>query len=178
MAVAVIVILKSHLDIYITYDSGIKAYARFLFINIKLFKKHKYLKERIREYKESDLPSEKVKESNELFYDDIVDLISEFKDIIGIFAEHLVECMVFKLVKLNISVGSEDAVSTTFAHTAVSQSVSYLLAYIDEISKIDPASFENINIIPDYISRKSHFDTSIVIRLPLREAFQRLYMYI
>lgn len=178
LAIIVLVIIKSHLDIHITYDSEIRAYAQFLFIKVRLFKKHKYLKERLLSYKESDLPLENVKESNELFYEDIIDLIDEFRDIIEIFAKHLFDCMVFKVVNLNISVGSDDAVSTTFAHTAVSQSVAYLLAYINEISSIDPESYQNVNVIPNYTSRKSHFNTSITIRLPLIEASKRLYKYI
>lgn len=175
---AIIIFLSSCASVHIIYDNHIKCYTQFGFIKIRLFRKHKFLQERIDHYHESDLPSEKVIENNELFYEDIVDLVEEFKELSELFTKHLIDCVTFKILKFNVDIGGRDAVAVTFAHNSVVQSVAYFIEFLDNISEVDHSTLKNIIITPNYISQKSHFNASITIRLPLLEALKRLYLYI
>ncbi|MBQ8163705.1 MAG: hypothetical protein IJZ93_05015 [Clostridia bacterium] len=178
LLLTVVIVLSSCASVHIIYDKHIRCYTQFGFIKIRLFRKHKFLKEKFDHYHESDIPSEKVIENNELFYEDIIDLLEEFKELSELLTKHLIDCVTFKISKLDINIGGKDAVAVTFAHNAVVQSVAYFVGFLDEISNIDLSSLKNIVITPNYISQKSHFNASITMRLPILEALKRLYLYI
>ena len=78
--------------------------------------------------------------------------------------------------RLYIAVATGDAASTAILCGAVSQSLSYLLALLDRVTRLCSKPRE-VAVFPDYLSEKSRADVKLVFFLRVGGAFALLFSF-
>ena len=76
--------------------------------------------------------------------------------------------------RLHVLVATGDAATTAVAYGAVSQSMSYLLALLDRITKLKAAE-PDVLVAPDFTSEKSHVDIHLVLSMRVFGALCTLF---
>ena len=66
--------------------------------------------------------------------------------------------------RLHISVGASDAAKTAILYGVVCQSVAYLMALLDRVTRLKSSSSE-VTVTPDYLSERSKADVKLVFSL-------------
>lgn len=160
--------LRVHIDI--TCNEDISAILRILCIKFALYPKTKkrinpkkfakgYPKEKV---KNSDKSEEKKKTKQKKVTDislgeKIDTVISLVKILFSRFFKHLR----LDVSKIIISVGGEDAAKTAITYGVVSQSVAYLLEFLDNRLKISKKRTGQINVFCDFTSEDVTYDISL-----------------
>ena len=156
-------ILLSRIRLVITFKGGnLVIYKRILFFKKRIYpnsRKRKdsfeVLKQTAKEIFKSEDPelvSKMIFALNEFFTTVIFDVLNKLN---------------IKIVKIHASIGTENAATTAIAHSFAVQSVSYFIGFLDNHSNVDLSRYSDIQITPDFTSRKSWANIKCIIQLHL-----------
>lgn len=79
-----------------------------------------------------------------------------------------------KAARLHLRVATGDAASTAILYGAVCQSLAYLLALLDRVTKLKAAE-PDVSVTADYLSEKSSADVKLIFSLSLWGAFATVF---
>lgn len=159
--------MRIHFDI--ECNSDITANLRILCIKFALYPKNKknpnpkkFTKGYPKEKKEKAVPKRSLKKSrkstNDVSVGEKIDtVVSLVKILFSRFFKHLR----LDVSRILISVGGEDAAKTAITHGIISQSVAYLLDFLDNRIKISKKRKGQINVFCDFTSETVTYDISI-----------------
>ncbi len=187
IALFLILLLSVNIRIRLLYSGELVGVLRVLFFKFRLFpekapkksltvkqlrrlekkEEKKKQKKAAKKKKKGNSTTEKnvKKEKKKRTFSDIRELISEISEIALHFVKRFFPKLHVDIHKLNLTVATNDAAKTALTYGAVCQSVSYLIALLEENSKlkIKPRA---IDVNTDYTKEK--FDADIDIELYLR----------
>ncbi len=176
----VLTLLISPVKIRIKYsDDGTEPqiYARYLFLKYPLLTDKKQKESALIKYylellgkrmddelnKISKLKTEKLKSTTDekASFQDKLDflifLLDFFVNILGEFFNHLK----IKIAVINIVVGTEDAAKTAILYGAFSQSVDYILEFLDNISQVKNVFKYDVSVYPDFLAKETSMNLDI-----------------
>lgn len=156
--------LLSPVKLVISYDDyDMTIYAKYLFIK-KTLVPQKEKKDRKRK-KSKDKDDKKEKDEKETGYQGIVKRLMSMKDDLEYLLSYFFGKLHFRFLKTNIIIACDDAATTALAYGAVSSNVAYIIEVINHFSNIDVRKSSEINISTNFISRKSHIDFLVDMRI-------------
>ena len=163
--------LATKIKLVLAYDDDFRAYLKILFFKFKLYpskddKKEKHKKKAVDKPKK-DESTKSVKASP----DKIIKLIRAMKDIVADFVSSFLGRLHINFVKIRSEIACEDAAKTAIAYGAVTQSVAYLIEFLDNISNVDKSRFSDIDIRANFISQKSWVELNCVLYLRVISLF-------
>ncbi|MBQ7377572.1 MAG: DUF2953 domain-containing protein [Clostridia bacterium] len=80
-----------------------------------------------------------------------------------------------RIDRLKIAVATDDAAKTAILYGGVSQTVSYILAFCEEQSNLQPIKEKNVSVSADFLSDKTTADVHICLWLRLVTALHLLF---
>ena len=159
-------LLKIHFEI--ECNDEISAKLRVLCIKFSLYPKNKK-KVNINKYKKG-YPKEKVKEEKPQKKEQSIkktqdagidEKISVIIKLLGLLFSRFFKHLRLDVSKILITVGGDDAASTAIIYGIVSQSVAYLLEYLDSHLKISKKRKGEIDVRCDFTSENTVFDIKL-----------------
>lgn len=166
------------LHVRIVYEEELKVYLRVLFITICLFPrptakgvkirafKKGYPKEEKKKKKKKEKPKEKKKTeepSLEALLNKVKFYIRVAMRILSRFKKHIL----LEEVDLQIALGGDDAAKTAITCGILSQSVAYLLDFLDKNFNCSPRIKSDVNVACDFASPVSTYRLALGARLRL-----------
>ncbi len=105
----------------------------------------------------------------------LLENIALIKDIISIFFARFGKRFRIKLVRLNLTVASEDAATTAIMYGAATMGVHAILEILDKVTNLDYKKDSEVNIYIDYLSDKPTADVSLSFGLRVWHLFDILF---
>ena len=170
--ILIFLLLLIKIKLNIILDGELKIYLKVLFLKIRLFpskkkQKKKKPKDKEEKPKKEKKPKEKVAEDGEEKpKPSIFDYIKIICDVVKLFFKKFAKHFHIKLAKIHVRVATGDAASTAILYGAISQSLAYLIATLNAVTRLDGLKRADILIYPDYLSDK--FEAKINITFGLR----------
>lgn len=159
-------LLSLKVKINLILDGDFVAYAKILFVRIKLFprpeKKQKRKKEKPKKQKKktaqksADKPTEKPS---------LVDYIYIIRDVSSAFFGRFAKHLHIKVAKIYIRVATDDAAKTAILYGAVSQALACLLEVLDSVTNLDKIENAEIDVEPDFLSEKTEAKINVTYSL-------------
>lgn len=106
---------------------------------------------------------------------DIVYILKFILNLLRTFAQHYAKKFKVKILKLNISVATDDAASTAILYGTVSQAVSYLIEFLDNNTALTVSRTAKINVVSDFCGDKTQIDIKMEVFIHLRRVLSLLY---
>ena len=176
LAIILLVFLLSFLRIHfdILCNEELSAAFRIFCIRIPLYPKNKkrvsvkkfkkgYPKTKDKKVTPPETKKEKSKKSDIPFDEKISTILSLIKLLFSRFFRHLR----LDVSKIIIIVGGSDAATAAITHGIISQSVAYLLEFLDSHMKISKKRKGEINVLCDFTDESIKYDISISASLSL-----------
>ena len=172
----IIFLLSSRIKIQISYSEDIKVIAKYLFFKKPVYPKQEKLKisdYKYKKYKKKLLKKKKKKsdEKNETVKQpenkkkSIVNQLKLLIYIVKKIYKKLFNKLRIDVKYINITVASDNAAKTAVLYGIVYQSVDYLLAFINENTRINQKKAEDICITTNYLTDKTIFDINLVFSM-------------
>ena len=172
----IIFLLSSRIKIQISYSEDIKVIAKYLFFKKPVYPKQEKLKisdYKYKKYKKKLLKKKKKKsdEKNETVKQpenkkkSIVNQLKLLIYIVKKIYKKLFNKLRIDVKYINITVASDNAAKTAVLYGIVYQSVDYLLAFINENTRIKQKKAEDICITTNYLTDKTIFDINLVFSM-------------
>ncbi len=95
------------------------------------------------------------------------DLVPLIRRVLKLFASRFFGKVHIKVARLNVRVGSSDAMKAAVLYGVVNQSVQYLVEGLNQFTHVDGLDKAEINIAPDFLSDKIEYDFNLTVRLSL-----------
>ena len=170
-------ILSMKINLIVSYNNSIKVSLRFLFIKIKLFPKNeKSAKDRRKAKKKKKTEAQpKPDEQEEVNGPSIVKVIWEIRETVHNLYRRCMGLLHIRFARLNVEIGCEDAAKTALVYGTVTQSVAYLIEYLDTISNVEISKLSQINIQSNFISRKSKAEAKIILYIRVISGIKLLF---
>ena len=170
-------ILSMKINLIVSYNNSIKVSLRFLFIKIKLFPKNeKSAKERRKAKKKKKTEAQpKPDEQEEVNGPSIIKVIWEIRETVHNLYRRCMGLLHIRFARLNVEIGCEDAAKTALVYGTVTQSVAYLIEYLDTISNVEISKLSQINIQSNFISRKSKAEAKIILYIRVISGIKLLF---
>ena len=105
----------------------------------------------------------------------LLENIALIKDIIAIFFSRFGKRFRIKVVRLNLTVASEDAATTAIMYGAATMGVHAILEILDKVTNVDYKKNSEVNIYIDYLSDKPTADVSLSFGLRVWHLFDILF---
>ncbi len=156
-------ILLLRVRVVINYEEILYVYLRVLCFKYRLYPL-KPIKAKRKKKKQKEAPIKESKpEATDKKEDSIPKKLWVMREILLNTISRFLNKLHFKLIKLNVVVGCDNATATALAYGAVTQGISYLLETLDTISNVDISKRSQISVRSDFISQKSSFEGKIVL---------------
>lgn len=177
-----LLLLTLRVKLYITYREEIRVSAGALGIKIRLYPRKKKIK--WRKYSPERAAKIAAKEERKRAKDaakkakkqaqkkaktepqevDVAERMRMVRALVAALFRRAKKHLHLHTARLRIRVASSDAAKTAILYGAVCQSLSYLLAILDRMTKLKSTSSE-VEVFPDYLSEKSTADVKLVFSI-------------
>lgn len=105
----------------------------------------------------------------------LLENIALIKDIVAVFFSRFGKRFRIKVVRLNLTVASEDAATTAIMYGAALMGVRGILEILDRVTNLDYAKSSEVNVYVDYLSDKPTADVSLSFGLRVWHLFDILF---
>ncbi len=105
----------------------------------------------------------------------LTDLVPLVCRVLGLFCSRFFGKLRIKVARLNVRIGSADAMQAAVMYGVVNQSVQYLLEALKKFTHVDGLKKAEINITPDFTSDKLDFDFKLTVRVSLGNVLGALF---
>lgn len=106
---------------------------------------------------------------------DVMYILKFIKELLYTFAKYYANQFKVKILKLNVTVATEDAASTAILYGAVSQSVGYLIEFLKNNTDLTVPRGAEISVISDFCGKTANVDVKLEIVIRLRKVISLLY---
>ncbi len=170
------------IKVNLTYNGGIRASLKFFFFRFQIIPKKNKKRMSKKEFNEEVKKSKKNKvkkqkknaqktvKTRKYSADDIPFYFELIKDFLAKTYNSVRRGLTVKIKSINVVVGTDDAAKTAIAYGVISQSVAYLLQFLDSIAKVSKTKSSKISVTSDFLSDQTDFDFNIDISWKLWRA--------
>ena len=165
-----LLLLFTRLRVSFVYKEDVRIYLKILFLSIPLYPKKK--KVRIRDFSYKNLKKRKKKpsqvakkETTPKKKQSFSEQLETFTEIFTALYKRFLKYFRMDVHRLRITVATGDAAETAILYGVVSQSLSYLLAFLDRHTNFHPAYHADIGVYADFIGQKSTADCDLTFSL-------------
>ena len=171
------------IKVNLTYNDGIRASLKFFFFKFQIIPKKNKERMNKKEFNEEVKKSKKIKvkkqqkknaqkavKTKKYSAEDIPFYFELIKDFLPKTYNSVRRGLTVKIKSINVAVGTDDAAKTAIAYGVISQSVAYLLHFLDSIAKVSRTKTSRISVTSDFLSDKTEFDFNIDISWKLWRA--------
>lgn len=102
--------------------------------------------------------------------------IGLIKALLEVIPARLLHHLTVKLARLNIVVASNDAAKTALMYGAVSQTVAYIVAFLDQMTHLKYAPEPEVSVSADFLAEKPTADIKLSISLRVWHLFDLLIL--
>lgn len=169
---ALLLLLLSSLRITLSYGGELALSIRYLFFRFSLYPRKKKGKKKKRKKKKLSGTVTKTatakKQKKRLSFGDVRFLLRVLRETLAKILEKASRHVRITLRELRITIGGErDAAVAAIEYGLISQTVSYLLAYLDHTGFLKPPRDGAIDLRVDFTEREHTLSAKIVISCPL-----------
>ncbi len=165
-----LLLLFIRLRVSLIYNGDVRVYLKILFLRIPLYPKKKRV--RIRDFSYKNLKKRKKKprevakhEATPKKKPSFFERFTTFTDIFTSLYERFLKYFRMDVRRLRITVATGDAAETAVLYGVVSQSLAYLLAFLDRHTNFHPSYRADIGVYADFIGQKSTADCDLTFSL-------------
>ena len=105
----------------------------------------------------------------------LLENIALIKDIVAVFFSRFGKRFRIKVVRLNLTVASEDAATTAIMYGAATMGVRAILEILERVTNVDYKRNAEVNVYIDYLSEKPSADVSLSFGLRVWHLFDILF---
>lgn len=166
----IMLVLFIWIKIKIIYvNNKLCVYLKILFLKFRLISDEKKLqidKKEKKTDKKKNVKKKTEKQEKKLSNGDIFILIKSFKNILNIILNYFKKYFIIEIKKIYIKVASDDAAKTALMYGAISQSVEYIYAFLDNnIKKIKFKKRDSMMITADFVTGNPDFFLDVTCKL-------------
>lgn len=168
----IFLVLFSKIKLILVYDDSFSVCIKLWFLKFKLYpSENKEHKKKEKPKKADSKAQKKPKEKAKMSPDKIIKLIKAMKDIVADLISSFFGKLHINFVKIHADIGCEDACKTALAYGAVTQSVAYVIEFLDNITNVDKSRSSDIDIRANFISQKSWVELNCLLYLRVISLF-------
>lgn len=176
-----------HIRVFYNDSDGLKISARYLFVKIILLprvkrlrlrdftaKRHKRAleKQRKKKLKKAQKKATVKKEKNAAAPRpkrkiDIKRLFPTLQRILRQITAKFFKRIRWKIKRINVTVATGDAAETAITYGVVSQSLAYLLEFLDSFAKVKVARHGSVSVEPDFLAERSRAEVDICFSISI-----------
>ena len=169
-----LLLLFARVRVTLVYKENARAYARFLFLRFPIYPQNKkkvrisdFSYKNLKKRKKQKIPSDNSKQIKRTSQKDTKKGISSFYRILKALYPHLLRYFRIDATRIHITVGTGDAAQTAIAYGAVSQTVAYICAILDQHTNFHTRHKSSVVVVPDFTAENFSADCKISASLQL-----------
>ncbi len=128
---------------------------------LKRWKKHQLKKQKKAELKQQRRAQKQQPDASAEPKPSLLDTLSYIKELLEDIPARFLRHLKVKLSRVIVTVGSDDAAKTAILYGAVSQTVAYIVEFLDHMSRLKYAPDAEVAVNADFLSEKSSADIKI-----------------
>ena len=160
--------------VILVYREDVRAYIRFLFLRFPIYPRKKrkvrisdFSYKNLKKRKSKTKPENKSRQTKKAKTGDVKRKFSFFYSIFKMLYPRLLRYFRIDVTRIHITVGTDDAAKTAITYGAVSQSVAYICAILDQHTNFHARHNSSITVIPDFTAEKFSADCKMCASLQL-----------